>query len=224
MISLRREEDVYVVDLGDGENRFNPEWVSAVDAALDEVEAAGAPRAAVLVGTGKIWSNGLDLEWMGAHPDQINDLLGQVHGLYARILGLGVPVVAAIQGHCFAAGAMLALACDSRIMRQDRGYFCLPEADINIPFTAGMNALIQARLEHQTAHEAMITARRYGGEDALAAGIVQAAVHDDLVLPLAIERAQEQAAKDPATLAAIKQRAYAETIAALLTTEGNTFG
>jgi len=224
MVSLRRDENVFVLDLGDGENRFNPEWVSAVDAALDEVEAAPAPRALVVTGQGKIWSNGLDLEWMGANQGEINALLGQVHGLYARVLGLGVPSVAAIQGHCFAAGAMLALCFDSRVMRQDRGYFCLPEADINIPFTAGMNALIQARLEHQTAHEAMVTARRYGGEDALAAGIVQAAVHDDLVLPLALERAQEQAAKDPATLAAIKQRAYAATIATLLQTEGNVFG
>jgi Delta3-Delta2-enoyl-CoA isomerase len=224
MVSLTRQDDVFVLDLGSGENRFNPEWVGAVDAALDEVEAASAPRALVAVATGKIWSNGLDLEWMGAHPDELNPFLGQVHGLYARMLGLGVPSVAAIQGHCFAAGAMLALAFDRRIMRHDRGYFCLPEADINIPFTVGMSALVQARMEHQAAHEAMVTARRYGGEEALAAGIVQAAVAEDLVLPLAVEWAQEQAGKDPATIAAIKQRAYAPTIAALRAAEGNTFG
>lgn len=223
MVSLRRDADVFVLDLGDGENRFNPEWVSAVDGALDEVEAAAAPRALVITATGKIWSNGLDLEWMGANQDGITGLVTQVQHLYARVLGLGVPTIAAIQGHCFAAGAMLALACDTRIMRQDRGYFCLPEADINIPFTPGMSALVQARLAPQAAHEAMVTARRYGGEEALAAGIVQEAVHDDLVLPLAIERAQAQASKDPATLATIKQRAYAPAIALLLDTDGISF-
>ena len=47
-----------------------------------------------------------------------------------------------------------------RVMRADRGFWCLPEADIDIPFTRGMSALIQARLSPQAAHESMTTARR----------------------------------------------------------------
>ena len=64
----------------------------------------------------------------------------RVHELLARLLEIGVPTVAAIQGHAFAAGAMLALAHDERVMRADRGWSCLPEVDINIPFTPGMSA------------------------------------------------------------------------------------
>jgi len=224
MPTLTRDDDVFILDLGDGENRFNPDWVSAVDAALDEVEAAPAPRALVFSATGKVWSNGLDLDWMGEHQEQINDLLLAVHGLYARTLGLGVPTVAAIQGHCFAAGAMLALSLDARVMRADRGFLCLPEVDIRIPFTPGMNDLIKARLTPQTAHEAMVTGRRYGGTEALAAGIVQAAVDERLVLPTAVDLARSQAGKEPATLGAIKQRAYAPTIASLRDVEANRFG
>ena len=80
------------------------------------------------------------------------------------MLALPLITVAALQGHTFAAGAMLSLAHDFRVMRADRGFWCLPEADIGIPFTPGMSALIQARLAPQTAHEAMVTARRYGGD------------------------------------------------------------
>jgi len=65
--------------------------------------------------------------------------------------------IAALQGHTFAAGAMLALAHDQRVMRSDRGFFCFPEVDIGIPFTVGMNALITARLSARVAHEAMTT-------------------------------------------------------------------
>ena len=50
---LDRHDDVYVLDLGDGENRFHPDWISAVDAALDEVEKAEGPRALVTAATGK---------------------------------------------------------------------------------------------------------------------------------------------------------------------------
>jgi enoyl-CoA hydratase/carnithine racemase len=224
MPTLTRDDDVFVLDLGADENRFNPDWVGAVAAALDEVDAVEAPRALVVTATGKIWSNGLDLDWMGANPDALDPFLVQVHGLYARALGLGVPTVAAIQGHCFAAGAMLALALDTRVMRADRGFFCLPEADIRIPFTPGMNDLIQARLAPQAAHEAMVTGRRYGGADALAAGIVEAAVAEDEVVPTAIALARTQAPKDPGTLRTIKQRAYAATIASLRDTEANRFG
>lgn len=86
--------------------------------------------------------------------------LARVHALYGRMLGLEVPAIAAVNGHAFAAGAMLALAFGQIVMPEDRGYFCLPEADLGLPFTPGMNALTSARLSPPAAHEAMVLARR----------------------------------------------------------------
>lgn len=215
MPTLDRDGDVYILSLGDDENRFNPEWVGAVDALLDEVAATPSPRALVTTATGKVWSNGLDLEWMGANPSEIPTFVPTVHALFGKMLALPVPTVAAIQGHCFAAGAMLAVAHDFRVMRADRGFFCLPEVDINIPFTPPMAALIQARLSKAAAHEAMTTGRRYGGADAAAAGIVDDAVGEDEVLPRAIERAAALAGKDGRTLGAIKEGMYAEALTLL---------
>ncbi len=215
MPQLDRNGEVFVLDLGDGENRFSPDFVGAVGAALDEVVGAEGPRALVTTATGKFWSNGLDLDWMAAHPDQAGPFVDQVHGLLARVLSLPVPAVAACQGHVFAAGAMLALAHDARVMRADRGFFCLPEVDICIPFTPGMAALIQARLPQPTQHEAMTTGRRYGGEQARAAGIVDDAVALDDVLPTAVERASALAGKAGPTLGAIKESMYATALGLL---------
>lgn len=215
MPTLDRDGDVYVLNLGDDENRFNPEWVGAVSALLDEVAATPEPRALVTTATGKIWSNGLDLEWMGANAAEVPAFVPRVHALFGQVLALPVPTVAAIQGHCFAAGAMLAVAHDFRVMRADRGFFCLPEVDIQIPFTPPMAALIQARLSKATAHEAMTTGRRYGGTDAAAAGIADDAVGEDEVLSRAIERAAALAGKHGATLGAIKAGMYSETLALL---------
>jgi enoyl-CoA hydratase/carnithine racemase len=215
MPTLDREENVFVLNLGDGENRFHPDWVASVDAALDEVEKADGPRALVTTASGKLYSNGLDLEWLGANPDAHDDYLASVHALLGRMLILPVVTVAAVQGHCFAAGAMFSLAHDLRVMRADRGYWCLPEADIGLPFTPGMSALIQARLAPQVAHEAMVTARRYGGHAALAAGIVDQAVDEQAVLAAAREIAAGQAAKAGETVATIKARMYAQVLAAL---------
>ena len=215
MPDLDRDGEVFLLHLGDDENRFNPSWVGAVTALLDEIVAAEGPRALVTRATGKFWSNGLDLAWMGEHPEEAAPFVDSVHGLLARVLSLPVPAVAACQGHVFAAGAMLALAHDARVMRSDRGYFCLPEVDIAIPFTAGMGALIQARLTPQTAHEAMTTGRRYGGLDAAVAGIVDETVDEEQVLVAALTRARPLAAKAGPTLGAIKEQMYAQPLALL---------
>lgn len=217
MPSLSRQGDVFLLKLGDGENRFNPDRNGIIEQLLADVEAAPAPRALVTVADGKFWSNGLDLEWFQANPERVQESLDQTERLIAAFLGAGIPTVAAIQGHCFAAGAMLALAHDRLIMRDDRGYFCLPEADLGLPFTPGMNALLLDRLPRRTAHEAMVTGHRYGGADAVSAGIVDEAVAEDLLLPTAIEWAAGQAPKNPDTLRAIKGRIYEETIQLLQT-------
>lgn len=222
--SLSRDGDVFILDLGDGENRFNPAWVGAVNAALDEVESAPAPRALVTTAEGKSWSLGLDLEWMGENPTEINPLLVDVHALFARMLELGVPNVAALQGHTFAAGAMLSLAQDARVMRADRGFFCLPEVDIKIPFTPGMSALIMAKLPINAAHQAMTSGRRFGGVDAQAAGIVDESLDADRLIARAIERVAPLANNDPDTLAKIKARMYAGTLETLRDVAANSFG
>jgi len=212
---LDRHDNVFVLDLGDGENRFHPDWLASVDAALDEVEKAEGPRALVTAATGKFYSSGLDLDWLFAHTDHYQDYVASVHALFARMLSLPLITVAALQGHTFAAGAMFSLAHDFRVMRADRGYWCLPEADINIPFTPAMAALIQARLTPQTAHRAMVTAHRYGGTDAAAAGIVDQAVAEDAVRATAVELAQAQVNKAGDTLGTIKARMYAPELAIL---------
>ena len=211
----RRGDAVYVLTLGDDENRFHPERVAAINAALDEVEAAPGPKAVVTTGVGKFYSNGLDLDFMSANPDAAEANLHEVHALFARVLTFPAPIVAAVQGHAFAAGAMLALAHDLSIMRSDRGYFCLPEVDLGIPFTPGMNALIRARLPIATAHEAMTTGRRYDGDEAHHVGIVMGVGHEHEVLDIAVARAAERAAKAGPTMGAIKAGLYAEVVAAL---------
>ena len=161
--------------------------------------------------------NGLDLEWMAGLQEGARRRFSCACRSCSRgCSSWAFRRVAALQGHAFAAGAMLALAHDERVMRADRGFFCLPEVDIGLPFTPGMNALITARLSQRTAHEAMTTGRRYGGEEAARAGIVEEAVpRGARCCRSALARAQDLAGKNPDTLRAIKQRLYEDALAAL---------
>jgi enoyl-CoA hydratase/carnithine racemase len=187
------------------DNRLHPALLDAFESVLDAIETDEGAGALVVTGTGKFFSNGLDLEHMASNPEDAETILARVHALFARLLGLEVPTVAAINGHAFAAGAMLALAFDQAVMREDRGFFCLPEADLGLPFTPGMNALITARLSPPVAHQAMVTAQRFGGPDALAAGIVSEVAAEDHVVERAVSRAEALAGKPREALAAIKR-------------------
>jgi enoyl-CoA hydratase/carnithine racemase len=214
--TLSRIDDVAMLDLGDDENRFSPQWLAELRALVGELAATPPPLALITTARGKFFSNGLDLDWLGQHPDQLNSYVSDVQHLLADILTLPMPTVAAIQGHAFAAGAMLALAHDWRVMRADRGFFCLPEVDIGLPFSTGMDALIRAKLSPAAVVDAMFTGKRYGGLDAAAAGIVMAAVDESQVRDYAITHVAPLAGKAGTALGTIKSTAFASVVEALL--------
>ncbi|ROS41446.1 enoyl-CoA hydratase-related protein [Amycolatopsis thermoflava] len=213
MIVLHFEDPVYVLDLGADENRFGPDWLKSVHTALDTV--VGSSSALVTIGTGKFYSNGLDLDWLSGHGDQAQTYVADVQDLLARVLTLPVPTIAAVNGHAFGAGAMLAMAHDFRIMRADRGFFCFPEADINIPFTPGMAALIQAKLTPAAAIASMTTGTRFGGAEARELGLVDDTASEAELRDRAVVRVRPLAGKDPGTLGAIKSTMFASAVSAL---------
>lgn len=206
---LERDGDAAVLTMERGENRFNPDHLDELEVALDEVGAMDGHPALVLAGDGKFFSLGLDLEWMGStEPNDAKAMVERTMGLLARILTAPFGTVAAVNGHAFGAGLMAALACDMRVMREDRGYLCFPEVDVDLVFLPGMSALIQGRLTPQAAHEMMLTGGRFGGADALRLGAVDELASDDSLVAAARERAAALAGRNPVTVAGIKSRLY----------------
>ncbi|WP_029114315.1 enoyl-CoA hydratase-related protein [Mycobacterium sp. URHB0044] len=211
--TLEYRDKIAVLTLGDDENRFSPEQLDTLDAQLDDVTSNA--HALITTGLGKFYSNGLDLDWLGANSDRLGWYVDRVQSLLNRVLTFPLPTVAAVNGHAFGAGSMLAIAHDYRIMRDDRGYFCFPEVDIHIPFTPGMAALIQAKLPPQTAVKAMTTGHRYTGPEALTAALVDDTAPESGVVDAAVARLEPILGKDPGTLGAIKTTMYAAVTEAL---------
>jgi enoyl-CoA hydratase/carnithine racemase len=216
MLDLSREGEVFVLRMDAGENRFHPDFVRAWNAALDEVEAAEGPKALVTTGSAKFYSNGLDLDWMlGAGQGHANEYLHSVLAVIGRVLVFPAISVAAINGHAFGAGAQLAVAHDFRVMRTDRGYFCMPEIDMRVPLHPGMTAILQARLPKQAVHEVIATGKRYSAEEARARGIVEEALPELEVLPRAVALAAGLAAKAHPVMSTLKRGLYAQVLAAM---------
>ena len=212
--TLNWDDKIAVLDLGEDENRFSPEFLDAINAQLDELEAGGA-QGLVTTARNKFYTNGLDLDWLTAHADQHQSYVARVQAMLARVLTLPMPTAAAVTGHAFGAGAMLAMAHDVRVMRADRGFFCFPEVDIRIPFTDGMAALIQAKLTPRAGVASMTTGRRFGGVEAAELGIVDATAGEGAVTAAAVELLRPLAGKDPGTLGAIKRTMFRTAAQAL---------
>ena len=191
------------LDPDNPENRFSTAWLESLESALDEIEGQ-AQGAVVITATGKFFSNGLEIAEV-SDPSKLDAYIDRVHDVYARVLTLPVATVAAVNGHAFGAGAMLALCADHRVMRTERGFWSLPEVALGMPFPDGMASLLAERLPESTRTEAMTTARRYGGDDAAAAGIVEEAVAADDLLGRARDVAQARVGVAGANLAGIKR-------------------
>lgn len=216
MVSLTRRGAVFVLDLGDGDNRFNGPSVDAIHDALDEIEQVGEPIALVTTASGKIWSNGLDLDWMATSGVDLPTFLGRFQATMARLLSIPVFSVAAIQGHVFAGGAMFALAHDTRIMRSDRGWFCLPEIDLGLPFGEGLGTLNQLKLPQPALHRLAVMGERVTGPAALELGVIDAVASEADLVPTAFACAESLAPRSKPVLARIRRDFYGPAIDALL--------
>lgn len=160
------DEHVAVVTMNSGENLFTFEFLDAFLDLLDEIE--NKTKATVLTVTSadkKIWSNGIDLQWLMSavtrDPETAFQFPMRIMKLLRRLLTYPLITIAAINGHAFAGGAIMACAFDFRFMRTERGYFCFPEVDIHIPFMPGMDALIKKALPGPMALEAQFSGKRY---------------------------------------------------------------
>lgn len=219
-VAHRIEDNVAVVTLADGENRFNPTFLQAFIDTIDLVESQS--QACVMVVTSaheKIFSNGIDLEWMipvikGGDKGAFTDFFDKLNTLFKRLLTCPMVTIAAVNGHAFAGGAILLGAFDMRFMRADRGFFCLPEVDLGIPFLPGMNALLKKAVPLDALIELELTGARWTGQQCEQRNIVKKALPNDQLLPEVLAFAKTIRKHRP-VVAELKKRLYKDTLAVI---------
>mmetsp|Transcript_17361 Transcript_17361/g.35977 ORF Transcript_17361/g.35977 Transcript_17361/m.35977 type:complete len:317 (+) Transcript_17361:79-1029(+) len=91
----------------------------------------------------------------------------------ARILVLPFLTIAAINGHCIGAGLFIALSCDFRIMRTERGFLQWPEARLGMRLSKGFAELSKAKVtEPVVIREGVLMAKKYTSREALTRSII----------------------------------------------------
>lgn len=188
----------------------------ALLAGLDAVAGDDSVRAVVLTGTGRGFCVGQDLRehaaLLAAHdPPPMSTVSEHYNPIVSALAGLPKPVVAAVNGMAAGAGASLAFACDFRIAAESSA-FLLAFAGVGLSLDSGASWTLPRLIGSARATALALLAEPVDPADALAMGMVNAVVADDLLQPTAHELATRLAAGPTTAYAAIKESiAFAAT-------------
>ena len=201
-MNLQLTDGVHILTLTNaehgGDNRLTTEVVAEYIAALDTVEQYQGNTALLLTCTHKkTFSTGINLDWLMQLDDAgRREFAIAFETLLCRLALLNAPTVACINGNAYAGGAIIASAADFRLMRSDRGRYCYPEVDIEIPFTQISSDIGQLLPNQQAVKNMMLTGVAYTGLECAELQIVDAIYPQDQLQAEALSLAKTLASKD----------------------------
>jgi len=211
---IEKSGDVFVMTMKGGENRFNPTFYRDFHQAMDYVERSEGASALVTTGLDKFYSNGLDITYLTEHPQETEEFLRGYQNVLKRMLCFPMVTVAALNGHAYAGGCLFAWAHDIRIANGDKGFLCMPEIDLGMPFTPGLMALLKEKISDPSLRFEVITVgKKYSMTEAHKHRLVDVVVPSSAVLSTALKAAQGYAGKasNRQILGSIKSELYHDT-------------
>ncbi|MBI3638092.1 MAG: enoyl-CoA hydratase/isomerase family protein, partial [Candidatus Rokubacteria bacterium] len=114
-------------------NLLEPALIAALRRTFTDLAAESSLRAAVLTGSGRAFTAGMDVHVLhGLTAGSAKALITSLHDAIAAVHEAPFPVIAAVNGACLGAGFELALACDLRVAATD-ARFGLPEVRVGVP-------------------------------------------------------------------------------------------
>ena len=217
-MELTKDGSVFVLTLtnGHGANTFTKDVLEEYLEVFDRIEATKENASLVITSnSSKFWCTGINLDWLREQPrEYFMEFAKLMDRVYFRAALLNLPTIGCLTGHTFAGGAILSAALDFRFMREDRGWFCLPEVDIRIPFTLLMQEVVETLPNRRAVKDLILTGARIGGKEAADLGIVDGAFSEAELFPKTMDFARKMAEKDRETYTKIKHN-WRRRIAAL---------
>ncbi len=210
-IEIKKEGSVAIaVWKHEEQNRFTSPFMEEIAQSLNELAKDDAVSSVVIAsGHEKYFSTGLHLEWMmqqgASDPNALKEFLHHIHNNLILFTSYPKPFIAAITGHCVAAGCIFGACMDFRYMSEDRGFVRLPEVQINIPFWPGMRAIFQDILPPKAQRDLFYTGDRFTAKQAYEMEYIDELFPADQVLPKAVELAEKLGRAKTETYAHIKR-------------------
>lgn len=198
LISVRIEEDIawLCMDVqGEKMNTLSSATTARMEEIMDGLRREEGLRGAVLYSGKKDFIVGFDigeLEGFTKDSSELEGLLERGHALMAQIAELGIPLVAAIHGNCLGGGLEVALACHGRVASQSpTTTLGLPEVMLGLIPGAGGTQRLPRAIDLQLALDMILTGRQLDASRAGREGLVDAVVHESILLEAAASHARK---------------------------------
>lgn len=156
----------------DVRNAFNETTIAELALAFDQLGRNDIVRAIVLAANGPAFCAGADLNWMKkmagyTHAENSKDAL-QLADMLRTIYLCPKPVVAKVQGDCYAGGMGLVAACDV-VVAAEEASFCLSEVKLGL-IPATISPYVIKAMGENAARRYFLTAERFSAQEALRIG------------------------------------------------------
>lgn len=203
-------------------NAFDPEMLCRLADTWDEVDADPDVRAVILTGAGGNFSAGADLDRLvgallaGKPPrdefeERIRDDYSVIFKGFLKEHRLTKPIVAAIEGYCYAGGMEILQALDLRVAAEG-ARLAVSEVQRSLFPMGGSTVRLPRQVPWTVAMELLLTGEPISARRAYEVGLVGHVVPDGTALDRARELAERLARNGPLAVRAIKAAAW-ETIA-----------
>jgi enoyl-CoA hydratase len=229
-ILFEKDGDVAIVKFNRPKamNAINPDVLSEIDRALDEIEKDPSVKVLVFTGEGeKAFVAGADIGFMAdLSPLEARKWSKQGHQLAFRMEELPIPMIACVNGYALGGGTEIAMACDF-IYASESAQFGQPEINLGIiPGFGGTQRL--ARLVGKgMAKELCMSGAMISAQEAQAAGLVNKVFPPDRLWEETMKTARLIASKGRVSLRAVKQcidRGFNEDLHKGCLMEADAFG
>ena len=165
----------------DVRNAFNETTITELALAFDELGRRDDVRAIVLAANGVAFCAGADLNWMKkmagySHAENLDDAT-RLADMLRTIYLCPKPVVARVQGDCYAGGMGLVAACDI-VVAVEEANFCLSEVKLGL-VPATISPYVIKAMGENAARRYFLTAERFSAQEAHRIGFAHEVVVAD---------------------------------------------
>lgn len=216
----RSEGAVIVTMRSNPVNRMNPAFFDDLHRAFDAVERDHPALPVVLTAEGATFSAGLDFE--DVFPRFARNDMAELERWFERFRGSLLRVftsprrtVAAIGGHAFAGGLILAVACDVRVGAEGPARFAINEVPVGIPMPWTYIEMVRYALGTPAAAEMTLSGQTYDVAGARALGVLHRVVAPEALMATALAEARRIGVDSASAYAASKQALQQPTLAAI---------
>lgn len=165
-----------IVISGPGPNALSPDSLARLSDALDDA----GDRPIVLTGEGRAFSAGLDLTALVTmNATDFESFLTDLEAFAHRLFLHPAPTVAVLNGHCVAAGYMIAAACEHRVAASRALKVGLPAVKLGLQYPPTLLAIIRYVIPVAYHEEVLLGSQAHASTKGLAMGMIDEIAAED---------------------------------------------